>query len=320
MTATAHLAIAFALDLAFGDPRWLPHPVKLTGKLAASLEEPMRRVISSARLAGVVAVGVVVASAALGAYALTAAARHLHPLAGDAVSILLLYTSFAARDLAGHAATVARALRAGNLDLARRSVARMVGRDTETLDEAGVARAAAESVAENTVDGVTAPLFYAALGGPVLAMAYKAVSTLDSTFGYKNERYIEFGWASARLDDMAAWIPARLTFPLVVLAAALTGGRVAGAWKYGARDWRKHSSPNAGWAEAAFAGALGVQFGGPLERGGKRIEMPRMGEPLEALSRRHIGRAVTLMFATSLLALALFVAARWFVFRWEVLG
>jgi len=160
------------------------------------------------------------------------------------------------------------------------------------------------------VDGVTAPLFFAALGGPVLALTYKAISTLDSTFGYKNERYREFGWASARLDDLAAWLPSRLTLPLIALAAAITGMHPAGAWKLGSRDCRQHASPNAGFAEAAVAGALGVQLGGPLWRNGQMLELPHMGEPIETLERRHISRAIALMLATSLLAVALFLIVR----------
>lgn len=304
MTPAAQVVAALALDLAFGDPRWFPHPVKFIGRLALALEAPTRRVFRNPRLAGMVTVVVTVGAAALAAWGTVAGARRIHPWLGDAAAILLLYTCFAARDLAGHALNVFRALSRGDLELARGRVARMVGRDTATLDEPGIVRATVESIAENTVDGVTAPLFFAVIGGPVLALAYKAVSTLDSTFGYKNERYLAFGWASARLDDVAAWLPARLTFPLVALAAALVGGRPFGAWKYGRRDCRKHASPNAGLPEAAFAGALGVQLGGPLLRHGRPIEMPRLGEPREALDRRHIPRSVALMFVVNLLAAA----------------
>ena len=245
---------------------------------------------------------IVVAVAGLSASALLAGAARLHPWLHDAASVLLLYTCFAGRDLADHARDVLRALARGDVELARSRVARIVGRDTAILDEPGIVRATVESVAENTVDGVTAPLFFAFAGGPALAMAYKAVSTLDSTFGYKNERYAQFGWASAKLDDLAAWIPARITFPLVALAALLIGGRPSGAWLLGWRDCRKHASPNAGLPEAAFAGALGVQLGGPLFRRGHLVEMPRMGEPIEVLDRSHIQRATRMMAVAALLA------------------
>ena len=310
MRLEAQIAAAYGLDLLCGDPRWFPHPVKLIGRFALRLEAPLRRLIANARLAGVAAAVIVVGTTATVAGAAIIAAYRTHPWLGDIVSIALLYTTFATRDLAAHAAAVYRALVKGDLPLARARVSRIVGRDTACLDEPGVIRAAVESVAENTVDGVTAPLFFAALGGPVLALTYKAISTLDSTFGYKNERYREFGWASARLDDLAAWLPARLTFPLTVLAASITGMHPAGAWKLGLRDCRLHVSPNAGFAEAAAAGALGVQLGGPLWRNGQVLELPHMGEPIEALNRRHIRGAITLMLATSLLAVAIFLIVR----------
>lgn len=310
MTREAQIAAALAADLLFGDPRWFPHPVKAIGRFALFLEAPLRRRTRNARWAGIVTAGIVVGATALAAWALLEGATRLHPWLHEAAAVLMLYTCFAGRDLAGHALDVFGALARGDAELARNRVARMVGRDTASLDEPGMVRATVESVAENTVDGVTAPLFFAFAGGPVLAMAYKAVSTLDSTFGYKNERYLQFGWAPAKLDDLAVWIPARITFPLVALAALATGGRPGGAWRLGLRDCRKHASPNAGWSEAAFAGALGVQLGGPLYRRGQLVEMPRMGEPVEALSRRHIRRAVALMAATSVLAAAACLAVR----------
>lgn len=310
MTREAQIAAALAADLLFGDPRWFPHPVKAIGRFALALEAPLRRTTRNARWAGIVAAGIVVGATVLAVWALLEGATRVHPWLHEAAAVLMLYTCFAGRDLAGHALDVFGALVRGDTELARNRVARMVGRDTASLDEPGIVRATVESVAENTVDGVTAPLFFAFAGGPVLAMAYKAVSTLDSTFGYKNERYLQFGWASAKLDDLAVWIPARITFPLVALAALVTGGRPGGAWTLGRRDCRKHASPNAGLPEAAFAGALGVQLGGPLYRRGQFVEMPRMGEPVEALSRRHIRRAVALMAATSVLVAAACLAVR----------
>jgi adenosylcobinamide-phosphate synthase len=317
MNVATQMAAAYALDLACGDPRWLPHPVKWIGRGAQALERPLRRAISNQRLAGVLAAFFVVGGVALLAWAALRLAYGLHPWAGDALSVLLLYTTLATRDLAAHAMRVYRALKRKDLARAREFVSHIVGRDTQALDEAGVARAAVESVAENTVDGVTAPLFFAALGGPVCALAYKAVSTLDSTFGYKNERYIDFGWASARLDDAAAYLPARLSFPLIAVAALLCGERPRAAWRLGVRDGRKHASPNAGIADAAAAGALGVQLGGALCRNGQRVELPLLGEPREPLQTAHIRRAVVLMAMTSLLAAALFAGARLAVEGWR---
>ncbi|MBI5686143.1 MAG: cobalamin biosynthesis protein CobD [Verrucomicrobia bacterium] len=304
------IIVAFALDLLLGDPRWLPHPVKLIGRFAAALEAPLRRSIPNARAAGVIAVAIVLGVTGLVTLGLIHCASALHPLAGDIVSILLLYTAFAARDLASHANAVYRALTNNNLAEARRRVGMIVGRDTARLDEREVVRATVESVAESLVDGVTAPLFFAVLGGPVGAMLYKAVNTLDSTFGYKDERYIQFGWASARLDDVANFLPARLTAPLVAVAAALLGHNPLRSLRIWLRDGRKHASPNAGLSEAAVAGALGVQLGGTNYYGGEPSEHPRMGDPTRPLERRDIPRANTLMLTTAALALVVFASAR----------
>jgi adenosylcobinamide-phosphate synthase len=236
-------------------------------------------------------------------------------MAGDVVSVLLMYTCFAARDLAAHSHRVYRALKSGDLPEARRRVAMLVGRDTDRLDETGVTRAAVESVAENLVDGVTAPLFFAVLGGPVAAMLYKAASTLDSTFGYKTDRYLRFGWASARFDDLLNWVPARLTAPLVALTAMVFGLSPAGSWRACRRDARKHDSPNAGWPEAAVAGALGVQLGGVNYYDGEPHDGPRFGDPVRPLERHDIPRTNWLMLATACVGLALFTGARALVGR-----
>ena len=301
---------AFGVDLLFGDPRWLPHPVKLIGRFAAALEAPLRRVIPNARVAGVIAVLAVLAMTGGVAFALVEGAVHFNPIAGDIVSIALLYTCFAGRDLALHSHRVYRALADDDLPEARRRVAMLVGRDTEHLDEPEVVRGAVESVAENMVDGVTAPIFFAVLGGPVGALLYKAVNTLDSTFGYKNERYLQFGWASARLDDVVNYLPARVTAPLAVFTAALLGLRPLGAWRIFRRDGRKHPSPNSGLTEATVAGALGVQLGGLNYYFGEPSERPRMGEPLQPLQRNHILQSNRLMLATAALALLIFAGIR----------
>jgi adenosylcobinamide-phosphate synthase len=177
----------------------------------------------------------------------------------------------------------------------------MVGRDTDQLDEEGITRAAVESVAENTVDGVIAPLFFAFLGGPVGALMYKAVNTLDSTFGYRNERYAEFGWASARIDDLANYLPARLAVPFIAAAAIFLDQRPQEALRLSRRDGRKHASPNSGLSEAAMAGALGVRLGGPVLRKGKVDDMPYFGDPVVPLKPDHIRKANALMFISTFL-------------------
>ena len=298
MRVEYEFCLAILLDWMIGDPRWMPHPVRFIGRFAMWLEAPLRRAIKNAKAAGIVAallvIGSTAAFAALLLFAASFAGEWLHAV----VSVVLLYFCVAARDLANHALAVEAPLLLGDIDAAKASVSRIVGRDTDMLDESGIIRATVESVAENTVDGVTAPLFFAILGGPVAVLAYKAVSTLDSTFGYKNERYIDFGWASARIDDLAAWIPARITLPIISIAAALLGHSAKSAWQIGRRDGHKHPSPNSGISEAAMAGALGLQLGGPLYRHGELAHAPLMGEPLHPLAISHIRQAVSLMLVT----------------------
>jgi adenosylcobinamide-phosphate synthase len=301
---------AVALDLLIGDPPWLPHPVRGIGLLAQRLEGPMRRLVPNERAAGTGTVLLVVAIPALAVWALMRSAALLHPVATDAVAVLAIYTSLAARDLARHSLAVFKALASGDLPLARTRVAQIVGRDTAQLDESGVTRAAVECVAESTVDGVTAPLFFAILGGPIGAMAYRAVNTLDSTFGYKTERYLKFGWAAARLDDVANYLPARLTAPLVGVAAALLGRHPVQAWLVLRRDGRKHESPNAGLTEAAVAGALGVQLGGLNYYEGEPLAKPTLGDPNVPLIPAHIQTANALMLLTLCLFLAIGLPAR----------
>lgn len=310
MSLSLALVVAFALDQLLGDPPWLPHPVRAMAWVAESSEAGWRRCLPQPRWAGlmtVLTVLVVVGGTTLGLLRL---GHYLHPWLGEAISVYLLYSALAARDLARHSERVHAALLSGDLEVARRRVAMMVGRETATLDQAGVSRAAVESVAENLVDGVTAPLLWAALGGPLGAMLYKAVNTMDSLFGYKNERYRQFGWAPARLDDLANYLPARLTAGLVVLAAPLLGLSAPRAFWIWRRDRRRHGSPNSGQTEAAVAGALGVQLGGPAVYFGAVVDKPTLGDRLVAIAPEHIPAANRLMLAASLLTLLLCLGLR----------
>jgi adenosylcobinamide-phosphate synthase len=304
---------ALVLDFIFGDPKWLPHPVRLIARAAMALEAPMRKRFANPKTAGKVTAAVIILGTALVTTGLLWGAQKIHPQADDVLSVILLYTTFAARGLASHSYAVYKALKAGNLPLARQQVAKMVGRDTEQLDEQGIVRAAVESVAENSVDGVVAPLFFAFLLGPVGAMTYKAISTLDSTFGYKNEKYIDFGWASAKIDDLANYIPARLSLLLIPLASLFTDSSPFGAWRMCWRDSRKHASPNSGFPESAFAGALGVQLGGPLMRHGQPASTPLIGEPLQPLEQKHIIKANVLLISFTLIASIAFDAVYFLV-------
>lgn len=346
---------AVGLDLILGDPRWLPHPVRGIGLLASRLERLTRRMLSCPagatlahaagaavaqsvqpapvveftslsptreKFAGILSALLVYAFAGLAAWSLLTLAGMAHPHAADAASVVIIYTSIAARDLGRHGLAVYRPLVKGDLVAARKKVSWIVGRDTANLDEQGIARAAVESVAESTVDGVTAPLFFAVIFGPIGAIVYRAVNTLDSMFGHKDERYRNFGWASARVDDLANYIPARITAPLMCLAAAILGQNPSRALRTFLRDGRKHQSPNSGLSEAAMAGAMGVQLGGVNYYDGQPIEKPTIGQARTALTARHILTANAMMFVTAALFLAAMLALRaWAVaenFPWRI--
>jgi adenosylcobinamide-phosphate synthase len=225
------------------------------------------------------------------------------PFWGSAATVLLAWTTLAARDLIDHVVAVQKALQSVSLAEARTAVAKIVGRDTEEMDESDIVRATVETIAESTADGIMAPLFYLVLGGAPLAVAYKAISTLDSMIGHLDDRYRWFGWASARMDDAANFIPARITAFLLVLSAGIVSRSwpaMQRTWQILLRDGGRHPSPNSGRPEAAMAGALGVQLGGINRYDGLPIERPCLGDPHQALARVHIGMALTLMLWTSL--------------------
>lgn len=217
------------------------------------------------------------------------------------------------KSLSKEAREVFKTLKENNLILARKKLSLIVGRDTERLDEKEIIRATIETVAENTVDGVTAPLFYLILGGPALGMAYKAVNTLDSMIGYQNEKYQEFGWPAAKLDDLANYLPVRLTGLIFPLASFLCGQKARESAKVMFRDGKKHPSPNAGISEAAMAGSLGVQLGGLNYYQGEPSFKPYLGNPQEELSLKHIKKAVKLMYTTSIIFLILGVISKWLI-------
>lgn len=298
------------MDAILGDPQWMPHPVRIIGKFAARLEQPLRSLFRNAFIAGLILWLIVLLSVGGIAGGILFAACRIHPLAGDILGIFLIYLGIAGRDLFDHGNRVYNALAKNDLLEARRQVGMMVGRDTANLDQAGIVRATVESVAENLVDGVTAPIFFAVLGGPVGIWLYKTVNTLDSMFGHKDRRYILFGWTSAKIDDAVNYIPARLTAPLVSGAALLTGGNARDSLRILWRDGRKHPSPNAGLCEAAFAGALEIQLGGRNYYDGQPESLPILGDDKQALTMRHIRQANLLMVVTALLFFLLLMAVR----------
>jgi adenosylcobinamide-phosphate synthase len=304
----AVLCAALLLDLALGDPRWLPHPVVLIGRQISAFDSLLNRITSHKRIAGILLLLVTAGSAGTAAWLFIRGSYCLHPLAGFLASAGVSYTCLAARSLHRESALVADALAAGDIAEARRNLSYIVGRDTAGLDECEIWRALIETVAENTSDGIIAPLFWLTVTGPVGGMVYKAVSTLDSMVGYRNERYLQFGWASARMDDLLNFIPARLTALLMILAAPLVGLSLKGALSIVLRDRIKHPSPNSGHPEAAAAGALGVRLGGPASYNGIPSWKEYIGTPLAPLDERAYTGMLKLMYLTTLLMAAACIA------------
>lgn len=287
------------LDLLIGDPRWFPHPVRGFGWVAVRLERFWRWTGLPLRAAGalywVSAVGV-----ASGVVWVTL------PWA----AVFWIWVLVAIRDLDVEAARVLRRLEAGDLVGARAMLARIVGRDTEGMEEPEVLRAVLETVAEGLNDGIVAPLFYLALGGPVGMAAYKAINTLDSMVGYHNQRYREFGWAAARMDDAANYLPARLTAALVWVAAGVLRYDARRSVRVTLRDARRQPSPNAGYPEAAVAGALGVRLGGTNYYGGVASSKEYLGDPVQPLGRGQFGRVRRILYVVTGLTVLLICGVR----------
>ena len=304
----------FLLDAVFGDPAWLPHPVVLMGQCITALENHLRTALSKTPQGELVGGGVVAAVLPLGTLAVTGLACHLaaalHPALGLALQMFWCAQALAAKGLVQESRNVYRELVKGDLPAARRAVARIVGRDTQALTAEGVTKAAVETVAENASDGVIAPLFYMLIGGAPLALTYKAINTMDSMLGYKNEKYLYFGRCAAKLDDAANWLPSRLAALLWVAAAALTGNSARGAWRIWRRDRHNHASPNSAQTESACAGALGVQLAGPAYYFGEYYDKPTIGDPLRPIEPQDILRANRMMYAESVLALVIGLAVR----------
>ena len=309
MTPLIVFLTAYLLDALLGDPAWLPHPVVAMGRAITGLEHLLRRLFSSTNT-GLLAAGCVLAALLpLGSFCIAAGALLLagrvHPLLALALNAFWGGQCLAVRDLRKEAMAVYACLKQNDLPAARKAVGRIVGRDTAALTAEGVTKAAVETVAENFSDGVFAPMFYLAIGGAPLALAYKAVNTMDSMVGYKNDRYLYFGRAAAHLDDAANWLPARLSGLLLILAAPLCGLSGKEAFRIWRRDRRNHASPNSAQTEAACAGALQVQLAGDAYYFGKLVHKPTLGDPLRPVEAEDIPRACRLMTTGSLLGLIL---------------
>ena len=298
----------FVLDALFGDPAWLPHPVVFMGRAIARLEGFLRPRLPKTPRGEVLGGAIVAFCLPVGTLLFTGAvcrgAARLHPLLGLAVQMLWCAQALAARGLMQESTNVYKELIKPDLPAARRAVSRIVGRDTAALTAEGVTKAAVETVAENASDGVIAPLFYMLLGGAPLALTYKAINTMDSMLGYKNEKYLYFGRIPAKLDDAANYLPSRLAALLWVAAAAFTHNDAKGAWKIWRRDRRRHASPNSAQTESACAGALGVQLAGPAYYFGQYYPKLTIGDALRPIEPEDILRANRMMYVASSFALA----------------
>lgn len=310
MRLSTQILFAYGMDLLLGDPRWFPHPVRLMGWVIVRLERILRRLFVHEQLGGIVLATVIVALSVCAGWGVLRLAGVVHPWLGTVLSVVLFWTLFATRSLYDESVWVLRALEEGDLVEAREALSMIVGRDTESLDEEEIVRAVIETVGENLCDGVVAPLCYAALGGASLALGYKAASTLDSMVGYRTSRYKQFGWASAKLDDLLNFVPARLTGILICLAAFLMGMDGRRAWRVFLRNRRKHPSPNSAHGESALAGALGVQLGGRSSYRGIVSTKPHLGDQVVPLDQEAIRNAHRVLFATSVLALLLLLGVR----------
>ena len=307
MTVWAVLG-GFVLDALFGDPAWLPHPVVYMGKAISKLEKFLRPRLPKTPQGELLGGAIVAFCLPVGTFLLTGlvcwGAARLHPLLGLAVQMFWCGQALAARGLVQESTNVYKELKKPDLPGARKAVSRIVGRDTAELTAEGVMKAAVETVAENASDGVIAPLLYMLIGGAPLALTYKAINTMDSMLGYKNEKYLYFGRVPAKLDDAANYLPSRLAALLWVAAAAFTHNDAKGAWKIWRRDRRNHASPNSAQTESACAGALGVQLAGPAYYFGEYYAKPTIGDALRPIEPEDILRANQMMYVASSFALA----------------
>ena len=295
--------IAYVLDLIFGDPQNVVHPVQVIGKIISAGEKVLLRK-KYKFLAGAVLNIFTVSITYTSMYLISKSVKI--SVFFMSIEIYLMYTIFSINSLAREGNRVYRILKEGDIEKARKDLSYLVSRDTEMMDEKMIIRSTMETISENTVDGIVAPMFYMFLGGMPLAMAYKAINTLDSMVGYKNEKYMDFGKFSAKVDDAVNFIPARITGILIVLASMILGYDYKNSLKIFIRDRKNHSSPNSAHSEASVAGALGVQFGGKVSYFGKEIDKPTIGDKTKEFELEDIRKNIRIMYVTSLLSLVIF--------------
>ena len=301
--------IAYVLDLIFGDPQNIIHPVQVIGKMISSGEKYLlgKRHESDRKykfFAGMILNITVISVTYAVTYLIYKSSEN--SIIFTVAEIYLMYTIFSINSLAREGNRVYNILKEGNIERARKDLSYLVSRDTGTMDEKMIIRSTMETISENTVDGIVAPMLYMFLGGLPLSMTYKAINTFDSMVGYKNEKYMDFGKFSAKLDDVANFIPARITGILIVIASMILGYDYKNSLKIFIRDRKNHSSPNSGHAEAGVAGALGVQFGGRVSYFGKEVDKPVIGDKAKDFELEDIKKNIKIMYAASFLSLVVF--------------
>lgn len=308
------LLLGFLIDCLLGDPHGFPHPVVLMGKLISALEPPLRKLFPKTpggeRAAGGLLWLLVVSLSTALPWGLLVLCGRIHPLLRLAVESLMCWQILAAKSLKVESMKVYDALKQGDLEASRYAVSMIVGRDVARLDQVGVAKAAVETVAENCSDGVIAPLLYLALGGAPLGFCYKAINTMDSMLGYVEPPYRHFGTIPAKMDDVANYLPARLSALLMLLAGGLLGLDLKNGWQIFRRDRYKHASPNSAQTESVCAGLLDVQLAGDAWYHGVLHKKDFIGEPLRPVEPEDIPRACRLMVGTTLLMLLLSLGLR----------
>lgn len=305
------VCVGFILDLIFGDPYSLPHPIKYIGRYIAYWEKVVRHVSVNERglkIGGFVMWAAVVSTTFIVTGTVLSIAGEINQYLYYIVNAILIYTTLATKCLKDEAVKIYDVLKVNDIKTSRKYLSYIVGRDTQNLSKPEITRAVIETVAENTVDGIIAPMFYAFIGGAPLAMAYKAVNTLDSMVGYKNEKYKDIGFASAKLDDLFNFIPARLSLVFISIGAMLLGLDYKNAFKIGFRDRKNHKSPNCAYSEGAVAGALSIQLGGTNVYFGQVVEKPTIGDKIKEVNEEHIVMTNKIMYASSASALVLFAA------------
>ncbi len=302
------IVIALIIDRILGDPYSYPHPVKYMGKLISFLDNNMRKVFKTPKglkFAGFLTVIITVSVSFGVSYGLIYGFNRVNTILGDIVEIILIWNCIALRCLDKEIIKIYNSLKERDVEKARQQVSYLVSRDTNCLDEKGIVKAAVETAAENITDGIISPLFYIMIGGAPLGIAYKAINTLDSMIGYKNDKYIDFGFFGAKLDDVANFIPARLTGFAMVIFAFITGKDYKNGYRIMMRDHKKSKSPNAGWTESVVAGVMGIELCGPTVYFNKTVYKDTIGDNINEINYEHIKTTTDFMYGATLIVVTM---------------